>query len=114
MMAIRIPSASGHRSDPTSSCEAMFALLCGMQARDEYSRLLTKEEVVCCDCYRYRPKDKRFWQGMQKRFPAAKGADIKKSYGWSVAGWCKRSSSTYQCPDCWCVEHMRKYGLLDT
>ncbi len=108
MVTIMIPSTLLHRLCP-DSCRAMLGLLHIIQPLD-YRGQPKKSWAACCDCYRYRPKNKRYWKGKEKRYPAASPLTIEVGYGNAVAEWCCRGSSSYQCPECWCAESLRKWG----
>ncbi|KAH8745556.1 hypothetical protein F5883DRAFT_265162 [Diaporthe sp. PMI_573] len=110
MTATTIPSAPKHRAYRLD-CSAMVALLHVVRPLDARGRL-KKSWAPCCVCYRYRPKRKSCWKGVQKRYAKEMACGILVGYDSIVQSWSEKHSSSYQCPDCWCEERMNKYGHL--
>jgi hypothetical protein len=110
MTITMIPSAPKHRAYHLD-CSAMLALLRVVQPRDARGRS-KKSWAPCCVCYRYRPKRKGYWKGVQKRYPKEMACGILAGHDSIVQSWSEKRSSSYQCPSCWCEERVIKYGHL--
>ncbi|KAI8952527.1 hypothetical protein F4801DRAFT_599934 [Xylaria longipes] len=108
MIVITIPSAPKHRVFAPGSCKAMLGLLHGMRILNTRDRPKDTSSAICCDCYRYRPKKKRFWKGVEKRYPAVPPEVLDEWYNYIVDNWCHRRSQSYQCPECWCEERAKE------
>ncbi|ORY64860.1 uncharacterized protein BCR38DRAFT_431168 [Pseudomassariella vexata] len=105
MTAIRIPSAARHRAVPDLNCAGMLRLLRVMEPPKRPSRW-----ALCCDCYRWRPKRQVYWKSALKKYAAESSSRLLKGYCHVVESWSRKSSPSYQCPECWCAERSRKYG----
>ncbi|KAI0436076.1 hypothetical protein F4803DRAFT_573030 [Xylaria telfairii] len=106
MISITIPSAPKHRVSYPDGCMAMLRLLDGMLVRNTRGEPKDTSSAVCHICYRYRPKNKRFWKGVEKRYSTISPTEYSKV----VKKWCHRHSPLYQCPECWCewaLEHAK-------
>ncbi|RYC80055.1 hypothetical protein BFJ63_vAg17058 [Fusarium oxysporum f. sp. narcissi] len=110
MAITMIPSAPKHRAYHLD-CSAMLALLRVVQPLDARGRS-KKSWAPCCVCYRYRPKRKGYWKGVQKRYPKEMACGILAGHDSIVQSWSEKRSSSYQCPSCWCEERVIKYGHL--
>ncbi|KAK8048257.1 hypothetical protein PG994_009987 [Apiospora phragmitis] len=111
MKTIVIPSAASHCSVPILNCSAMLSLLHVLRPVDSRRRP-TRSWAPCCDCYRYRPKKKTYWRRVEKRCRTEPFSRILEGYSSVVKSWTHKQSSSYQCPECWCRERIRKYGHL--
>jgi hypothetical protein len=89
----------------------MLAILHIMQPLDARKRK-NNSWGPCCDCYRYRPKRKSYWRIVGGRYgvDVHSGCTILSGYAGVVDSWSRKGSSSYQCPECWCIERMAKYG----
>ncbi|KAI0544845.1 hypothetical protein F4679DRAFT_589111 [Xylaria curta] len=115
MVTIEIPSAPKHRNFARKPCRAMLGLLHGM--RRGISRDITNSSAVCHDCYRYRPKKKKFWSGVEKRYSAAKPRVVETWYCSQVEFWCRERiiPISIRCPECWsgaCDKYKEKHMSL--
>ncbi|KAI1754659.1 hypothetical protein F4782DRAFT_493373 [Xylaria castorea] len=110
MVIITIPSAPKHRVFAPRSCKAMLGLLHGIRALNTYGKPRDASSAVCCDCYRYRPKKRKFWKGVEKGYSAVLPEVIGELYDSIVQDWCHRRSQSYQCPECWCEERAKEEG----
>ncbi|KAJ3455281.1 hypothetical protein MRS44_013881 [Fusarium solani] len=110
MTVTMIPCTSKHRASRLN-CSAMLALLHVVRPLDARGRF-KKSLAPCCDCYRYRPKRKSYWKGVEKRYRRESASGILVGHDSIVDSWSKKHSSSYQCPECWCEERINKYGHL--
>ncbi|KAK7937437.1 F-box domain-containing protein [Apiospora aurea] len=99
MKTITIPSAASHRSVPTLNCSAMLSILHIMRPLD--SRRRPKKSWAPC------------WGRVEKRYRTGPPPRILEGYNSVVKSWTHKQSSSYQCPECWCRERIRKYGHLE-
>ena len=101
LLPLHIPSVPRHRlhvSTPATPCIGMVTLLRRLKLLGRTGRA-KKTVALCCDCLRYRPTRKGFWN------KDAKGLqEVGSMYAWEakVASWNRRSS--LQCPACHCDE----------
>lgn len=110
MTATIIPCASKYRAFRLN-CSAMLRILNAVQPLGACGRLKTSW-APCCVCYRYRPKRRSYWKGVDKQYPAYLACGILTGYNVSVDSWSERGSISYQCPECWCEERINTYGHL--
>ncbi|KAF4582969.1 F-box domain containing protein [Ophiocordyceps camponoti-floridani] len=111
LIKFAIPSARKHRAGGLN-CTAMLVVLRTLPPRGPNGRA-SKAWAPCCDCYRYRPKKlKGYWKQVGKRYTADDQSDpVFRGYGAVVESWGHIRSSSYQCPECWCLESARSWGL---
>ncbi|TVY67298.1 Heterokaryon incompatibility protein s [Fusarium oxysporum f. sp. cubense] len=89
-----IPSAPKHRAYHLD-CSAMLALLRIVQPRDARGRT-KKSWAPCCVCYRYRPKRKGYWKGVQKRYPKEMACGILAGHDSIVQSWSEKQSLVHE------------------
>lgn len=107
MIVITIPSSSKHRA-ARLSCRGMLSILAVMQPLDAKRRPL-KPWGPCCDCYRYRPRMEIYWKGVWENHQSEWPSQCLEWYDKGVRRWGRKDSDAYQCPECWCEAHFRKY-----
>ncbi|CAG9986373.1 unnamed protein product [Clonostachys byssicola] len=107
---VSIPSAAKHRDDG-GDCPGMLRVLHRVRPVDARKRV-NSSWALCCDCYSHRPRKKAYWltKGKKYQVHVTSGCGVQELYGKIVKDWCLRGSSSYQCPECWCKEHLDQYG----